>query len=150
LWYAAGSFNWKGPPITQAWIDQATMSDGTVIECQPVSNAPLNFADGEEFPRYVAGDPLPMLSMQEVRAAQFTHEVWPRYPSETGGVRRAGYAVVQTVVDDTGTVREAFVVQSSGFRSLDLTAVAAAASSTYRPPSSGAVALYEAVYQFVP
>ena len=149
-WSAEGSFNWKGAPITLAWVDQATLSNGTIIVCKPVSDAPFNLADGTEFPRYVTGDPLPLLSMQQVKPAAFTHEVWPQYPLGPLGVREAGYAVVQTVVDEGGTIREAFLTQSSGVRSLDSAALYAATSSDYRPASSDAVALYEAVYQFVP
>jgi TonB family protein len=88
--------------------------------------------------------------MQQVKPAAFTHEVWPQYPVGPNGVREAGYAVVQTVVDEAGTIREAFLTQSSGVRSLDSAALYAATASDYQPASSGAAALYEAVYQFVP
>jgi TonB family protein len=149
-WHANGSFNWSGAPITLAWVDQATTSDGKTIDCEPVSDAPFNLADGTEFPRYVAGDPLPLLAMQQVQPALFTREVWPEYPLGKNGVYEAGFAVVQIVVDETGTIREAFLTQSSGVRSLDSAALYAATSSDYRPAASGGVALYEAVYQFVP
>jgi hypothetical protein len=47
-------------------------------------------------------------------------------------------------------IREAFLTQSSGVKGLDSEALFAATSSDYRPAASGAVALYEAVYEFVP
>lgn len=149
-WSAVGSFNWSGPPLTLAWVDQATMRNGTVVNCKPVSDAPFNLADGTEFPRYVAGDPLPLLSVQQVQPARFTREVWPEYPVGKNGARDGGFAVVQTVVDETGTIREAFLTQSSGVRSLDSAALYAATSSDYQSAVPGGVALYEAVYQFVP
>jgi TonB family protein len=149
-WYADGSFNWKGAPITLAWVDQATTSDGKVVNCQAVSEAPFNLADSTDFPRYIAGDPLPLLSMQQVVPAEFVREAWPQYRSGPNGAHEAGYVVVQSVVDDAGVVREAFLIQSSGVGSLDSAALHAATSSEYRPAASGAVAMYEAVYQFVP
>jgi TonB family protein len=149
-WHANGSFNWSGPPITLAWVDQATTSDGKVIDCEPVSDAPFNLADGTEFPRYIAGEPLPLLAIQQVQPADFTREVWPEYPIGKNGMRDAGFVVVQTVVDETGTIRESFLTQSSGLRSLDSAALYAATSSDYHPAAPGGVALYEAVYQFVP
>jgi TonB family protein len=149
-YFAEGSFNSKGSPITLAWVDQATMNDGKVIDCEPVSDAPFNLADGTEFPRYVAGDALPLLSMQQVQPADFTREVWPEYPIGKNGMRDAGFVVVQTVVDETGTIRESFLTQSSGLRSLDSAALYAATSSDYQSAAPGGVALYEAVYQFVP
>lgn len=149
-WFANGSFNWNGPPLVSAWVDSVVMNNGKTINCQPVIDPPFNLADSTEFPRYISGDQLPMLSIQQVLPAQFIHEVWPEFPPGPSGVRLPGFTVVQSVVDDAGVVREAFVIQTSGVSALDLAALNAASSSTYNAASSGAVAMYEAVYQFVP
>jgi len=78
------------------------------------------------------------------------HEVLPAYPKGLDGARAAGHVTVDSIVDATGHVIDAFVTRSSALDYLDAAAMNAALASTYRPAASGAVRAYELTYRFVP
>jgi len=149
-WYTTGTFNWDGPPITSAWVDQVTMADGKTGTCQPVIAAPENLFEATSTPRVLAGDPLPLIPVQAMRPAAFSREVWPAYPAGADGQRAAGHVNVEVIVDQSGRVREAFVTKSSGVNQLDVAALDAAEASTYKAAPAGGVTLYGFTYRFVP
>ena len=147
---AAAAFNWAEVDIKGMWVDQVTTASGVSIHCNPNVDEPKTIASAVGSTRFISGKALDILGLQPTPRSRFVHEVLPAYPKSADGTRAAGHVTVDTLVDATGHVADAFVTGSSGLNSLDAAAMNAALASTYQPSTAGAVRAYELTYRFVP
>lgn len=147
---ASAAFNWPKTDIREIWVDQVVTSTGVTIQCDPSVDEPETISSAVGSTRFISGKALDILGLQPTPRALFVHEVLPGYPKGADGTRAAGHVTVNTLVDATGHVVDAFVTSSSGLDNLDTAAMIAALASTYQPASKGAVRAYELTYRFVP
>ncbi|HYK53283.1 MAG TPA: TonB family protein, partial [Candidatus Eremiobacteraceae bacterium] len=125
-------------------------SRGAIIDCNRNIDEPGRIASAIGSTRFISGKPLDILGLEPMERAQFTHEVVPAYPKGADGNRTAGHLTIDSIVDGSGRVIDAFVTSSSGIDYLDAAAMKAALASTYEPAPAGAVRAYQLTYRFVP
>lgn len=147
---ASATFNWSEQNVNGMWVDQVTTSSGSTFRCNPNIDEPKAIPSAVGSSRFLSGKPLDILGLEPTLRAQFTHEVLPVYPKAADGTREAGHVTIDSIVDATGHVVDAFVTRSSGLDSLDASAMSAALASAYVPAAAGAVRAYELTYRFVP
>lgn len=147
---ASAAFNWIDTRVKAMWVDQVTTTSGVSIHCNPNVDEPRTIPSAVGSTRFISGKALDILGLQPTPRSQFVHEVLPMYPKGADGTRAAGHVTVDTLIDATGHVVDAFVTASSGLDYLDAAAMNAALASTYQPATAGAVRAYELTYRFVP
>jgi len=147
---AAAAFNWSDTDVKGIWVDQVTTTSGSIVHCNQNIDEPKTLSLTNGLSRFMSGRPLDILGLEPMQHAMFTHEILPAYPTAADGTRAAGHVTVDTIVDSTGHVVDAFLTWSSGLDYLDAAAMKAAIASTYQPAAAGAVRAYGMTYRFVP